>query len=145
MTIQDDLNRDEGVKLKPYLDCCGKYWRQCACAVKGKLTIGVGRNLDDVGLSVEESFLLRDNDIAKARSACIAAFPWFLKLTPPRQDVICNMVFNLGLIKFCYFKQFIAALEQGDYVKARAEMLNSHWASEVGDRARRLADAILPP
>lgn len=144
MTLADDLNRDEGVRLKPYLDCCSKPWRQCDCVNRGKLTIGVGRNLDDVGISVDEAFLLRDNDTAKTRSACNSAFPWYVHLTPERQDVVANMVFNLGLIKFCDFKQMIDALARGDYPRARAEMLSSHWASEVGERAKRLADAMSP-
>lgn len=49
MTIQHQLIRHEGERLKPYMDCCGKSWRDCQCIDKGKLTIGVGRNLADVG------------------------------------------------------------------------------------------------
>ena len=51
MTLRDALIRDEGVRLKPYRDSVGK------------LTIGVGRNLDDKGLTRAEAEALLDNDI----------------------------------------------------------------------------------
>lgn len=142
--LEDWLNRDEAVKIKPYLDCCRKAWRDCVCVKKGKLTIGVGRNLDDDGISVTEAFLLRDNDIAAVRKSCSAAFPWVTALSPDRQDVVCAMVFNMGLLRFCDFKLFIQALEKGDFVTARSEMLDSKWAAEVGDRAKRYADVMCP-
>ncbi len=53
---------DEGKKDKAY-----------RCSV-GKLTIGIGRNLDDVGLSDDEQYYLLNNDVERATRACIAIF-----------------------------------------------------------------------
>jgi lysozyme len=49
-----DLIRDEGLKLKPYTDTVGK------------LTIGIGRNLTDRGISRQEALVLARNDVDAA-------------------------------------------------------------------------------
>lgn len=54
MTLIDQLVRDEGLRLHPYIDSVGK------------LTIGVGRNLTDMGISQAETEMLLSNDIANA-------------------------------------------------------------------------------
>ena len=53
------------------------------------------------------------------------------------------MCFNLGRPRLSNFKKFLAALEEGDYEKAAVEMMDSRWASQVGDRAVRLRDRML--
>ena len=52
--LRSELRRDEGVRLKPYRDTVGK------------ITIGVGRNLTDVGITPDEADVLLDHDIAAA-------------------------------------------------------------------------------
>ena len=49
--IKDQLIQHEGLKLKPY---------QCPA---GRLTIGVGRNLEDKGITEKEAVMLLENDI----------------------------------------------------------------------------------
>lgn len=136
--IRELLTRHEGLRLKPYFDCCGKLLHECRCTAKGKATIGVGRNLEDVGLSAEEAMHLLDKDILRARAAA-ATFAWYPKLDPVRKDVVVSMVFNLGLQGFSEFKRLIFALAQRDYERAASEMLASRWASQVKSRAVELA------
>jgi lysozyme len=121
------LIRHEGLRLKPYLD------------TKKKLTIGVGRNLDDVGITRDEAWALLNNDIARVRREVKRAFPWFSKVNPVRKDVVLNMVFNLGLQRFRGFRKAIAAIKAQDWDEAARQMLDSRWASQVGRRARELA------
>lgn len=121
-----ELERDEGERLKPY---------RCTA---DKTTIGIGRNLDDVGISREESRFLLYNDIRRVLGEC-ENLPFFHKLNGVRQRVIANMVFNLGLKRFLGFKLMIAAIELGEYSEAAIQMLDSRWAQQVGDRAHRLA------
>ncbi len=121
------LIRHEGLRLKPYRDTVGK------------LTIGVGRNLDDVGITREETLILLDNDIAKVRREVNRTFPWFSHLNPVRKDVVLNMVFNIGLPRFRQFKRTIAAIRAKDWEEAAKEMLDSRWARQVGRRGRELA------
>lgn len=128
--LKELLIRHEGIRNKPYRD------------TMGKLTIGVGRNLDDVGISPLEINFLLENDILKAQSQAAAAFHWFNYLTGARRDVIISMIFNLGVNRFKDFKKMIAALEKGQYATASEEMLKSKWASQVGDRAVELSEMM---
>lgn len=124
------LIRHEGLRLKPY---------KCTA---GKLTIGVGRNLDDNGITEAEARMMLNYDIEMSR-APLLKLKWFTELNTPRQDAVINMVFNLGFPRFMKFKKTIAYLEAKDYENAAVEMLNSTWAKQVGDRAVELAAIIL--
>lgn len=126
MSARDILLREEGLVLRPY---------KCS---RGFLTIGVGRNLESVGISKEEAFMLLENDIADATTSA-ESFPWFSSLTPIRQDVIICMVFQLGMAGVKKFKKMIAALECHDYPEAVAQMLDSDWAVQTPERAKRMA------
>lgn len=137
--LKRQLTKDEGVRLKPYLDCCGKYWRDCTCRKKGKLTVGIGRNLDDVGISLDEANTMVDNDIRKARMSLEKVLPGFLGLSVNRRMVLINMTFNLGLSGLLEFKKMLAACYAGDWQRASDEMLDSQWAFQVGRRATDLA------
>ena len=122
-----DLMRDEGVRLKVY---------RCPA---GRLTIGVGRNLQDVGISSMEAVDLLGNDIARVISELNAALPWWRGVPEPGQRALANMAFNLGLTRLMEFQRMIAALRAGDYEAAAAEALDSKWAEQVGARAERIA------
>lgn len=140
--LRESLIRHEGKRLKPYLDCCGKPWRECICAVKGKLTIGVGRNIDDIGLSDPEAMLLLSNDIERVLNLAVNHLAWFKSLSMPRQDVVLEMVFNLGLSDFLEFKSMISAITRGDFGRAADEMISSHWYQQIGARAQDLAKVM---
>ena len=127
--ITDILVRDEGVRLKPYKDTVGK------------LTVGVGRNLDDVGISYAEAMQMLMDDIAHVENQA-QSFPWYAGLTPARQAVILSMIFNMGLASFSLFKNTIAAIAAGNYEAAAAGMEGSKWSRQVGQRAARLAQIM---
>ncbi len=125
--LAQDLLRDEGLRLKPY---------RCTA---GKLTIGVGRNLDDRGLTEAEALLLLDNDIQDCWARLEAGLPWVTTAPEAVQEVLANMCFNLGLAGVLAFRQTLEHLRAGRYAEAAAEMLRSKWAQQVGPRAERLA------
>jgi lysozyme len=134
MMTDDDLIQQlmhhEGFRSKPY---------KCTA---GKLTIGYGRNLEDRGLSKDEALYLLLNDIHDAQKAVEAALPWSKNLTPARRGVLVNMAFNLGIGGLLKFKKMLAATEAGRYSLAAEEMLDSRWATQVGERALELADIM---
>ncbi len=130
MSIINQLKRHEGFRSKPYLDTVGK------------LTIGFGRNLDDVGISMYEAERLLKNDVTKVRERLIKELPIFLELSPVRQAVLENMAFNMGLDGLKRFKKMIAAVNASDYKRAANEMLDSKWAQQVGNRAIELAEQM---
>ena len=122
----DSVKEGEGLRLKPY---------RCTA---GKLTIGYGRNLDDVGITKEEAELLIKNDLEKAEKDA-EKFPVYSKLNQARKDVLIEMVFNIGYSRLSGFKKMFEALEKGDYDEAANQMLDSAWHTQVGKRAERLA------
>jgi len=126
--LYQDLRRDEGVCEKPYRDTVGK------------LTAGVGRNMDDVGLRPEEIQLMLKNDVADAAYDLDTRYPWWRTMTPARQNALANMCFNLGIVRLSGFKSMLAHLAKGQYDQAATEALNSKWATQVGDRAQRIAE-----
>lgn len=124
--LRAQLVLHEGLRLKPYTDTVGK------------LTIGIGRNLTDVGISREEAYVLLEHDI----DACLVdlqTFPGFAQLDPVRQRVLVDMRFNLGPSRFRGFKRTLAAVAAGDYAAAAAGMRASKWSQQVKTRAVRLA------
>ena len=128
--LTDQLIIDEGLKLKPY---------RCT---SDKLTIGVGRNLQDNGITDEEARYLLKNDIARVAGECMAEFPWFSDLTEKRREAIINLVFNMGLSKFKQFKKTISYIEQGLFELAGTELLDSNYARQVGNRSIRVANML---
>lgn len=120
----------EGFRAKPYTDTVGK------------LTIGYGRNLTNVGISRKEAAFLLANDLDAAEQSCRDAFDWFDQLSPARQRVLIEMAFNLGFRKLLGFGQTLKACQEGRYADAAARMLTSRWAQQVGQRAVTLAEQM---
>lgn len=128
--LADQLRRDEGTRLRPYRD------------IVGKLTIGCGRNLDDVGISQDEADLLLANDIKAATLRLESTFPWTMALDEVRKGALLNMTFNMGIGGLGGFRNFLANMQAGDYASAARDMLDSRWADQVGARAQRLSIQI---
>jgi len=134
-TLKQELRRDEGLPggkpaLKPYVDTVGK------------MTIGYGRNLTDVGITTLEAEDMLEHDAVSALGELGFAFPWFAALDAVRQRALVNMCVNLGLPRLRGFHKMLAALQRGDYDTAAVELLDSRYARQVGARAVRLAQMI---
>ncbi len=125
-----ELKRDENVLLKPYLDSVGK------------LTIGTGRNLDEVGISLDENGYLLMNDISRVKRELDQQLPWWRELDAARQRVLMNMGFNLDITKLLEFKRTLQFIQSGQYEAAAIEMLASKWANQVKRRLVRLVNMM---
>lgn len=152
--LMAELIRDEGLKLKAYR-CTAGFW-----------TIGVGRNLEAVGIDKDETLALKitrqscmdkgitraqalhllDNDIDRTEGDLDRYLPWWRKLDLVRQRVLLNMCFNMGIGHegrgLRSFKNTLRFIETGQYEKAAEGMLASKWAKQVGKRANRLAELM---
>ena len=128
--VREQIRQDEGLRFEPY---------RCPA---GKLTIGIGRNLEDRGISEDEAMMLFNNDINKVLADLAKYLPWHNKLPDAAQGVLLNMVFNLGIGGLLKFTKTLKAFEREDWETAAAEMLDSLWARQVPDRARRLARIV---
>ena len=125
--LEQDLIRDEGERLKPY---------KCTA---GKVTIGVGRNLDDVGISKHESRMMLEEDIKRIGWELDRNIEGWRQYPEGVARGIANMCFNLGWPRLSGFKKMLAAIREGDYDRAADEALDSKWANQVGARADRIA------
>lgn len=129
-TLIEQLTLHEGRRKRIYRDSAGK------------MSGGVGRNLDDVGLSDDEIDLMLRNDIARAEAALDDRHSWWRRLDPVRQKVLADMMFNLGPGKLAEFTNTLGEIARGEYASAAARMLKSKWAKQVGARAKRLAEMM---
>ena len=130
---RSQLMVDEGTVPHAYQDSEG-YW-----------TIGCGRLIDKRlggGLSEDEINLLLDNDIRKAEAIARTLFPGFPSLSDARKAVLVNMAHNLGQTRLAGFQRLREAVKELDWEQAAAEMLDSRWAKQVGQRAVRLANQM---
>jgi len=120
------IKKHEGVELKPY---------KCT---SNKLTIGIGRNLEDVGISEHEAEYLLMNDLDTYMTAA-KTYDWYAGLNDARKAVIVNMLFNMGQTNFNKFLKMKQALDEGDFSEAAKQMLESKWAKQVKGRAVELS------
>lgn len=131
--LTKQLRRDEGEKLFAYKDSLGY------------LTIGVGRLIDKRkggGISPEESAYLLSNDIDKKDIDLRSRLPWFHSLNEARQGALLNMAFQLGVDGLMGFHQTLAAMRDEHYADAANHMLQSLWAKQTPERAKRIARQI---
>ena len=128
--LKEQLIEHESLRLKPY---------RCSA---GKLTIGVGRNLDDNGISKSEAMFMLDNDIDVSINDLHKIFPDFNNLNETLQMVLIDMMFNLGLTRFRKFKKMIAAVKTEDWKEMVVQMKDSAWYRQVGIRAKNLIKMI---
>jgi lysozyme len=128
--LREMVKTDEGLRVKPYLDTVGK------------TTIGYGRNLTDNGITTAEAAMMLDHDLEMTVAQLTLAHPDVLNLAPARQIALANMAFNVGVAGIGGFHQMWAAIDRGAFETAAVEMLDSHWAQQVGPRATRLAEMM---
>ena len=126
----EQLVDHEGLELHPYEDSLGI------------LTIGVGRNLEERGISEDEAFYLLGNDIEIIWDELIKQHPIVEDLDDQRQMILLDMAFNMGVPRLGKFKKMWAAIKDGDMIEASKQALDSRWADQVGRRAERLAERL---
>lgn len=108
----------------------------------GRISIGIGRNLSDRGITEQEAYFLLDDDIDYFYNKLSLYLKFFNGLSENRQLVLIDMCFNLGFNGFLKFKELMLALEGGNWQKAAAEILESEAAKQCPSRYFKLADIM---
>ncbi len=133
--IVDDLVSDEGFRPKAYRDHLGK------------LTIGIGFLIDpdepgaiEMPRSVANLWML--TILNERRTALDAAIPWWTQLSDGRQRALLNMAYQLGVAGLLKFKIMLALLEGQIWKAAAEEALDSRWARQTPDRAKRITELL---
>ena len=117
--LKAQLTRHEGLRLKPYRDTLGH------------LTIGVGRNLSEVGISEVEALALLDADIQTAIRGLDLRMPWWSTLDDVRRMALVDLAFNVGVEGVMSFRRMLIALRARQWDIAAAELCLSKWATQV--------------
>ena len=125
----------EGLKLYPY---------RCSA---NKLTIGVGRNIEERGIAEDEALYLLNNDIDLSIKELTNEFAWFEKISETRQAAFIDLHFNMGMNRLLGFKKTLSLVEravEGDasWQDVAHELLDSRWSEQVGSWAHVIADMI---
>ena len=123
--LRNQLIYHEGIRLKPY---------RCTA---DKLTIGVGRNIEDVGIYEDEAMHMLDNDIHQCIDDLLSLFSGFEQFTQGRRFALIDLRFNLGPNRFRTFKRMIAAIHRKDWDSAAKELIDSRWWDQVQPARRR--------
>jgi lysozyme len=138
--LRVQLEIDEGVVYEVYLDHLGYS------------TFGIGHLIreDDpehgweVGTEVSESRVAEafESDIETVLSDCNTLYPDFDDLPEEAQQIIANMMFNLGRPRLSAFKGMKAGVDARDWNEAADQMVDSRWYKQVGARAERLVERM---
>ena len=133
--LRRHLVLDEGLRLGLYWDCCGRTLRALcttgAAVHRGKLSIGIGRNIEANGITALEAYDLNDHDIDTAIGQVVSRFPWFHDLDTARQIVLVELMFNMGPKTLGGFTNTLAAFARHDFVAAVAGLKASKWFRQV--------------
>jgi lysozyme len=122
----------EGLRLKPYTDTVGK------------LSIGIGRNLTDVGISALEAYDLCNHDIDRACDALVKRYPWVVEQDVVRQVVLVELMFNMGPKGLGSFVNTLRAFKRKDYPAAAEGLRQSKWYRQVqASRSSRIIQMVL--
>jgi lysozyme len=136
--VYEQLKIDEGVEYEIYNDHLGLP------------TFGVGHLILEsdeefgkpVGTSVSEERVRAcfDRDLETAIRECNNLYEEgnFGNFPDEVQQVLVNMMFNMGRPRLSGFKKFNAAIEAGDWKEAAKEGRDSRWYNQVTNRAERL-------
>ena len=115
--LHAQLKVDEGVRMKPYVDSVGK------------TSIGIGRNLTDIGINRGEMALMFDNDLASAEHTARLLVPNFETLSDARKAVVVNMAFQLGFNAMAAFVNTLKAIQENRWADAANGLLASKVAT----------------
>lgn len=134
--LKIELIQDEGIRLKPYTD------------TTGHITIGVGRNLTDNGITKEECDMMLTHDAMECIRQVRHEFLFYDSLNNAQKRVIVNLCFNLGLSGLKKFERFLKALQSQDIdtacraLKYKENGELSLYYRQVGKRVDRLCDRL---
>ena len=125
-SLIERIGVNEGFRRKPY---------QCS---EGVWTIGHSITW----ITEEESLHILAGRISKLHLDILDTLGWYKDMPPEIQGVIIEMCYQMGFSGFKKFKRAIANMQDKNWKGASDEMLDSRWAKQTPNRARRLSDIV---
>tara|TARA_R110000850_G_C9579275_1_gene425967 strand:- start:24 stop:467 length:444 start_codon:yes stop_codon:yes gene_type:complete len=138
--LQHQISIDEGLVEEIYLDHLGLP------------TFGIGHLIletdeehgQEVGTPVSKERINQcfESDLQNVLSDCEILYSDFYELPEEAQQIIANMMFNMGRTRLSKFKGMKAGVDSRDWGKAAEEMIDSRWYNQVTNRAERLVNRM---
>ena len=138
--LRQQLEIDEGCKYVIYLDHLNLP------------THGIGHLIlesdpeygQPVGTSVSEDRVVEcfEKDLESVQKDCYRLYDDFDDLPETVQEIIANMLFNMGLGRMKAFKGMKRNVDSRQWDKAADEMVDSRWYNQVGERSKRLVERM---
>jgi len=104
---------------------------------EGKLTVGIGLNLEDRGLTILEARYIMNNIIDEINSELPRRLIIYNKLDDVRQAALIDMAYCMGLDRLIDFNKTFNYLRAKDFKNASVEIMRSLWAEKQTGRASR--------
>ncbi len=138
--LREQLKIDEGCVYEIYNDHLG----YATFGIGHLVTESDPEHGSDIGTEVSESRVIEafEQDVQTVLSDCTVLYPDFDELPEEAQQVIANMMFNLGRPRLSAFKGMKAGVDARDWNEAADQMVDSRWYRQVGARAERLVERI---
>ena len=138
--LREQLKIDEGCVYEIYNDHLGY------------ATFGIGHlviesdpeNGQEVGTPVSADRIIEafEQDVQTVLSDCTILYPDFEELPEEAQQVIANMMFNMGRPRLSAFKGMKAGVDSREWNEAADQMVDSRWYRQVGARPERLVERM---
>jgi len=138
--LREQLKIDEGCVYELYNDHLG----YATFGIGHLVTESDPENGFDIGTEVSESRVVEafEQDVQTVLSDCAILYPDFDELPEEAQQVIANMMFNMGRPRLSGFKGMKRGVDSRDWNAAADEMVDSAWYRQVTNRADRLVERI---
>ena len=130
MSLLDNIKESEGFRSTVY---------KCTA---GHDTIGYGFAIKDLYLTKKDCDMILERKNAELKIRVNNKFPFLADLPEEVQDVVIECCYQLGVSGFSNFKKTIEYLMQKDFENAGIEMLDSRWAKQTPNRAKKLSDIV---
>ena len=128
--VIEQIKKHEGFRSKVY-----------KCSL-GYDTIGYGFAIKDLDLDEDIASEILSRKIEKLINRVDGKFDWFNEANDKIKEVVVEMCYQLGLGGFSKFKKTISYLEKQNYLAASKEMLDSKWAKQTPNRAKKLSKIV---
>ena len=138
--LREELANDEGVKYEIYNDHLGYP------------TFGIGHLIlesdpehgEPTGTAISEERVKESfgSDVLDVLSDCERLYSDFGSLPEEAQQIIANMMFNMGRTRLSKFKGMKRGVDARDWNAAADEMVDSAWYRQVTNRAERLVNRM---
>jgi len=138
--LRKQLEIDEGCKYEIYLDHLGLPTFSIGVLV----TEDMPEYGQDVGTPVSKERCTEAFEAAleSVQVDCKRLYNDFDDLPDEAQEIVANMMFNMGLGRLTGFRGMKAGIDARDWNKAADEMVDSRWYKQVTNRAERLVQRM---